>query len=221
MGNLKFLSSNTTISVSFVGYKTVEIPVGDRRVFEIRLEEDALLLEDVVVIGYGVQRKSDVTGAIAKINTTDIIENRSVARVEEALQGKTAGVQIITTSGAPGKDGYQGSWHKLNSGSVDPIILVDGLQVSDIGYLDPNNIESIEVLKDAASAAVTNPGGEWGRIETTRSGKRAGEGSFFYDFQYVLNGWPDSGSHGYCQYMDYIWLKPTLPKPSLIRNTME
>jgi len=85
---------NATIAVSYVGFKTTEIPVGDRRVFEITLQEDALFLEDVVVIGYGVQRKSDVTGAIAKINTDDI-ENRSVARVEEALQGKTAGYRLL------------------------------------------------------------------------------------------------------------------------------
>jgi len=197
---------NATISVSFVGYKTVEIPVGDRRVFEITLEEDALLLEDVVVIGYGVQRKSDVTGAIAKINTTDI-ENRSVARVEEALQGKTAGVQIITTSGAPGKGmDIRVRGISSNSGSVDPIILVDGLQVSDIGYLDPNNIESIEVLKDAASAAIYGAqAGNGAVLVTTRSGKRAGEGSFFYDFQYVLNDLakiPEVMNAS--QYMDYM-----------------
>jgi TonB-dependent SusC/RagA subfamily outer membrane receptor len=171
---------DATIAVSYVGFKTAEIPVGDRRVFEIILEEDALFLEDVVVIGYGVQRKSDVTGAIAKINTDDL-ENRSVARVEEALQGKTAGVQIITTSGAPGK-GMEIRVRGIssNSGSVDPIILVDGLQVSDMGYLDPNNIESIEVLKDASSAAIYGAqAGNGVVLVTTRSGKRrAKEDSF-------------------------------------------
>ncbi|NLD82198.1 MAG: TonB-dependent receptor plug domain-containing protein, partial [Smithella sp.] len=197
---------NATIAVSYVGFKTAEIPVGDRRVFEITLEEDALFLEDVVVIGYGVQRKSDVTGAIAKISTDDI-ENRSVARVEEALQGKTAGVQIITTSGAPGKGmDIRVRGISSNSGSVDPIILVDGLQVSDMGYLDPNNIESIEVLKDAASAAIYGAqAGNGVVLVTTRSGKRAGEGRIFYDFQYVLNDLakvPDVMNAS--QYMDYM-----------------
>ncbi|MDD4033159.1 MAG: carboxypeptidase-like regulatory domain-containing protein, partial [Bacteroidales bacterium] len=113
--------ANATLLITYVGFKTVEIPVGEQRVFNIVMEEDAKLLDDLVVIGYGVQRKSDVTGAIAKISTQDI-ENRSVSRIEEALQGKTAGVQIVTTSGAPGKGmDIRVRGISSNSNSVNPI----------------------------------------------------------------------------------------------------
>ncbi len=180
--------ANAVLLITYVGFKTVEMPVGEQRIFNIVMDEDAKLLDDVIVIGYGVQRKSDVTGAIAKISTQDI-ENRSVSRVEEALQGKTAGVQIVTTSGAPGKGmDIRVRGISSNSNSVNPIILVDGLQVSDLGYLDPNNIESIEVLKDAASAAIYGAqAGNGVVLVTTRTGKKATDGKVFYDFQYILN----------------------------------
>ena len=145
--------NNANISVSCIGYKTETFVVGSQSTYRVVLEEDAEFLEETVVVGYGVQRKSDVTGAISQVKAQDM-ENRSVADASQALQGKTSGVQIIQTSASPGSSGtIRVRGYSSNSAS-DPLIIVDGLQVTSINYLDPNVIESIEVLKDAASAAI-------------------------------------------------------------------
>jgi TonB-linked SusC/RagA family outer membrane protein len=112
------------------------------------------MLDEVVVVGYGVQKKSNVTGAIASIKSDDIV-NRSNETVGSALQGKLAGVQILNTSGAPGASStFRIRGFSSTVSSPDPLFIVDGLKVNDIDYLDPNGIESIEILKDAASAAI-------------------------------------------------------------------
>lgn len=137
-----------TLQVSCVGYTTVNVPVGNQTVFTIVLEEDSEFLEETVVIGYGVQRKSDVTGAIASVKDSDL-ENRTTADLAQALQGKAAGVQIINASGAPGaSSAIQIRGYSSNS-KTSPLMIVDGLKVNDISYLDPESIASIEILKDA------------------------------------------------------------------------
>lgn len=106
-----------------------------------------------MVVGYGVQRKSDLTGAISSVKTEDI-ENRSITRAEEALQGKTAGVQLVSTTAQPGTSPTIRIRGFSSNGTSDPLYVVDGLIVSDLSAVDPNNIKSMEVLKDAASAAI-------------------------------------------------------------------
>lgn len=145
---------NATLVVSFVGCKTQTIPVNGRSVIDIRMEEDTKLLDEVVVVGYGVQRKSDLTGAIASVDSDDI-KNLSTVDAGAALQGKAAGVQILNTSGAPGSGAsIRIRGYSSNSDKLGPLLIVDGLQVDNIQYLDPSMIESMEVLKDAASAAI-------------------------------------------------------------------
>ncbi|HEX3006227.1 MAG TPA: SusC/RagA family TonB-linked outer membrane protein [Bacteroidales bacterium] len=150
-------------------------------------------LEEVVVVGYGVQKKSNVTGAISQVKGEDI-ENRTITRAEEALQGKSAGVQIVNTSGAPGSSPTVRIRGVASNSSSDPLYVVDGLRVSNIGSIDPNNIESMEVLKDAASAAIY--GAEAGNgviLITTKKGKN-GTSKLSYDFQYSIqdiNNIPD------------------------------
>ena len=137
--------NNANLSVSCIGYKTETFVVGSQSSYRIILEEDNEFIEETVVIGYGVQRKSDVTGAISQVKAEDM-ENRSTNDAAQALQGKTSGVQIIQTSAAPGSSGtIRVRGYSSNSAS-DPLIIVDGLTVSSIDYLDPNLIESIEVL---------------------------------------------------------------------------
>lgn len=169
---------------SYIGYVTQEQKATPT--MKIILHEDNEMLDEVVVVGYGVQKKSDVTGAISKVGTGDI-KSRSITTVQQALQGKTSGVQILSTSAAPGASqtirirGYSSNY------SSDPLYVVDGLRVSDISNIDPNDIESMEVLKDAASAAIY--GAEAGNgvlLITTKRAKQGDSGTISYDFQFTL-----------------------------------
>ena len=141
----------------------------------------------MVVIGYGVQRKSDVTGSITSIKE-DVFQSRSVENAQQALQGKAPGVQVLSSSAAPGSSpsirirGFSSN----NSGASEPLYVVDGLKVSDISYLDPSSIESMEILKDGASAAIYGvEAGNGVILITTKKGKK-GEGRIFYDFTYGI-----------------------------------
>lgn len=152
--SLQVQSENSTLVVSFVGYKTQTIKLNGRNSLDIRLEEDSKLLDEVVVVGYGVQKKSDLTGSIASVNGDDI-QNLATVDAAAALQGKASGVQILNTSGAPGAGAsIRIRGYSSNSDQLGPLLIVDGLKVDNIQYLDPSMIESIEVLKDAASAAI-------------------------------------------------------------------
>ena len=146
--------AGATLSVSFIGYTTETVAVGNQSVINVTLQEDNEFLEETVVIGYGVQRKSDLTGAVASVRSEDLT-NRSTYTAAQALQGKAAGIQVINTSGAPGESSsIRVRGYSSNSGSIGPLLIVDGLKVDNIRYLDPSMIESMEVLKDAASAAI-------------------------------------------------------------------
>lgn len=187
-GKFKILApADAALVVSYIGYQTQMVSVSGRTAIAITLVEDAKKLEDIVIVGYGVQRKSDVTGAISSVKSEDL-ENRSITSVNQALAGKTSGVQVINTSGRPGASGsIRVRGFSSNSSSIGPLYIVDGLQMSDIGYLDPNNIESIEVLKDAASAAIYGAqAGNGVILVTTKSGHKADNGKIFYDMQYSV-----------------------------------
>ncbi|MDL2277193.1 TonB-dependent receptor [Parabacteroides sp. OttesenSCG-928-G07] len=178
---------NATLAFSYMGYVSQELAVNNRALINITLSEDLQALEEVVVIGYGVQRKSDVTGAISKVEAGDI-QNRSIVDANLALQGKTAGVQVLSASGAPGaQTDIRIRGISSNSGS-SPLYIVDGMQVRSINFIDPNNIESMEVLKDAASAAIYGAqAGNGVVIITTKKGSGSTQGTITYDGQYVFN----------------------------------
>lgn len=180
------ISPDAVIVVSCLGFVDQKKQVGDAAVLDFTIVEDSELLDDVVVIGYGVQKKSDVTGAISSVKG-DELANRSVETVQQALQGKVAGVQVYSGSAAPGSDpqirvrGISSN----SSGATNPLYVVDGLKVSSIGYLDPTMIESMEILKDGASAAIY--GAEAGNgvvLITTKQGAKGQDGHIFYDFSY-------------------------------------
>lgn len=169
---------------SYVGYSTQEIPV-IKSSLNVSLKEDTQTLNEVVVVGYGVQKKSSVTGSISQVKAEDM-ENRSVATVQSALQGKTSGVQVISSSAAPGETPTIRVRGYSSNVASDPLYVVDGVRLSDISGIDPNDIASIEVLKDAASAAIY--GAEAGNgviLITTKKGK-TGQGKVSYDFQYSI-----------------------------------
>ena len=177
--------SNATLVISYIGYTTETVKVGGRSFIDVVLKEDAQTLNDIVVIGYGVQKKSDLTGAVAQVKADDL-KNRSTTDAAAAIQGKAAGVQVLNSSGKPGAGAtIRVRGYSSNSSNIGPLLIVDGLQVSSIQYLDPSMIESMEVLKDAASAAIY--GAEAGNgvvLITTKSGKK-GQGTVTYNAKFT------------------------------------
>ena len=198
--------SNASLIYSCVGYATQTVAVAGRSVIDIVLAEDTEFLDETVVIGYGVQKKSDVTGAIASVKESDL-ENRTTTDVAQALQGKAAGVQIVNSSGAPGaSSAIQIRGYSSNSRTT-PLMIVDGLKVNDISYLDPETIASIEILKDAASAAIYGvEAGNGVVLVTTKSGQK-GSGRVFYNFQHTIQNVAHLPEMMNAQeYMDYMVL---------------
>ena len=176
--------AGSTISVSCIGYATQTAPVGSQSVFNFILEEDNEFLEETVVIGYGVQRKSDLTGSVASVRSDDL-QNRSVTDAAAALQGKASGVHVIT-NGSPGSGAdIRVRGYSSNSGNIGPLYIVDGLQVSSIQYLDPSLIESIEILKDAASAAIYGAQAGNGVILVTTKTGNEGTSSISYSSKFT------------------------------------
>ena len=188
-GNFEIrVAPGTTLEVSCIGYVTKRVAAANNMV--VVLEEDAEMLEETVVIGYGVVKKSDLSGSVASVRG-DELRSRASSNAATALQGKAAGVQIVNASGAPGKGaeirirGY--STNDTANGSLGPLLIVDGMKVDNIQYLDPDMIESMEILKDAASAAIYGVrAGNGVVLITTRSGKK-GEGKVFYNGQFQLS----------------------------------
>ena len=180
--------AGANINVSCIGYADQTVPVGNQSVFNFVLVEDTEFLDETVVIGYGVQKKSDLTGAVASVGEAEFA-NRSTSDAAAALMGKAAGIQILTSSGAPGGDSQiRVRGYSSNSGNIGPLLIVDGLKVDNIQYLDPEMIESMEILKDAASAAIY--GAEAGNgvvLITTKTGKNVRDGRVFYNAQFGLS----------------------------------
>src|SRR5690554_1661893 len=140
--------SNSILVFSFIGMQTQEIEVGNRPVINVVMSDDFTDLDELVVIGYGVQRRALVTGANVNVGGDQIAEMRTSTAME-ALQGVTPGVQITRNHGAPGA-GTKVTIRGLGTvGTADPLYIVDGVAVSNINYLNSSDIESIDVLKDA------------------------------------------------------------------------
>lgn len=169
------------LEFSFIGLATQTV-TADRTSINVVMEPDQNFLEETVVVGYGVQRKSDITGAISSVKAEDL-ENRSVTDVQSSLQGKTAGVQLISLSGAPGSESSMRIRGYSSNSSSDPLYVVDGLRMKSISQLDPNDIESMEVLKDAASAAIYGAQAGNGVVLITTKKATQGRRVIRYDLQ--------------------------------------
>ncbi|GHU59254.1 SusC/RagA family TonB-linked outer membrane protein [Bacteroidia bacterium] len=171
-------AGNTVLQVSYIGYVTQTVNATGNGALRIVLKEDSQALDEVVVVGYGIQKKSDLTGSVSKV-TAEEFQNTPVPSVEMALQGRAAGVMIMSQSGAPGSGT---SIRVRGVGSVndanDPLYVVDGIPVRDINYLSPSDIASIEILKDASATAIYGSRASNGvvLITTTRGN---GEGETF------------------------------------------
>ncbi len=180
--------SNATLVFSFIGFTTQEVPVQGRSVIDVALQDDAMELGEVVAVGYGTVKKSDLTGSVASVGA-DALKNRATSDAAAALQGKAAGVQILSNSGAPGTGAeIRVRGMSSNSGNLGPLMIVDGLKVDNIQYLDPEMIESMEILKDAASAAIYGAqAGNGVVLITTKNGSKAKDGTIFYNGQWQLS----------------------------------
>ncbi|MBQ3070531.1 MAG: TonB-dependent receptor [Tidjanibacter sp.] len=152
--SLKIPAEATTFEVTYIGYKKQVVTIGARTAFPIRLEEDAVGMDEVVVIGYGTSKRGNLSGSVTKIDA-EVLENRDASNIATALQGILTGVEVRTTSGEPGSEvsiRVRGS-ASVNAES-EPLYVVDGIPVDNISDLNASDIQSIEVLKDASSAAI-------------------------------------------------------------------
>jgi TonB-linked SusC/RagA family outer membrane protein len=167
--------ANATLSFTFVGFQTRKIPVNGETVINVKMQSSTEDLKEVVIVGYGTMRKSDVTGSVGKVNVGDL---RKVTTIDaaKALQGRVAGVNVMANSGSPGsgvKIRIRGIGTINNS---DPLYVVDGFPMGDISHIAPTDIESMEVLKDASATAIYGSRGANGVILVkTRSGSKSGK----------------------------------------------
>ncbi len=179
--------ANGTITISFVGMGEKEEVVNGRTSINVTLTAEDEQLDEVVVVGYGVQRKSDLTGALASVKVDDAIKSMPVARITDALQGRMAGVSIVNTSGQPGSSASI-RVRGMNSikGDGNPLVVIDGFIGGDMSSLNPADIASVEVLKDASAAAVY--------------GSRAASGVILVTTKKVNKGAPQVTYNGYVNF---------------------
>ena len=198
-------NNNATLVITYIGYTTETVKVSGRTNISVTLQEDAQTLNDVVVIGYGVQKKSDLTGSVASVKTDDL-KNLSTSDAAAALQGKVSGINVLTNASPGSAADIRVRGYSSNSQNIAPLYIVDGLQVSSIQYLDPQMIESIEILKDAASAAIY--GAEAGNgvvLVTTKKGDE-GKVSVSYTGRATLQNFtrrPLMNRDSFIKYMTY------------------
>ena len=160
--------ANATLVFSYIGYQTQKIAVGGKTKIDVKLAEDSQLLQEVVVVGYGVQRKSDLTGAVASVKAADALKNTPTGNVSDALQGRMAGVSVLSGSGNPTEDNTI-RVRGINSITAEtgPLVVIDGFIGGSLQSLNPSDIQSIEVLKDASATAVYGSRGANGVILVT------------------------------------------------------
>jgi TonB-linked SusC/RagA family outer membrane protein len=208
-------NANAVLIFSFVGYEKQQVPVGTKTTFNIALSVDRNALNEVVVVGYGIQKKSDLTGAVATIKSDDI-KQLPIATLQEGLQGRVAGVQVAQTSGAPGANltvRIRGS-NSIQYGN-DPLYVIDGFPISassgtgnvgasgnfgqnqgtsPLAFINPEDIESITVLKDASATAIYGARGANGVVIVTTKKGQSGKTQINYDMYYgaqqVMNKLP-------------------------------
>ncbi|PSR54963.1 SusC/RagA family TonB-linked outer membrane protein [Adhaeribacter arboris] len=189
-------NGNGTLVISFIGYQTKEVPINNQATINVTLAPDTKALEEVVVIGYGTQRKSDLTGAVATVKAEQLQE-RPAPSLNQALAGRMAGVQVNNNSGRPGgrTTVRVRGFSSINS-SNNPLYVVDGVMLPQgnqaqfsnaIDYINPNDIVSVEVLKDASSTAIYGARGANGVILVTTKRGRSGDGQVTYNVDFGVN----------------------------------
>ena len=198
------VSPGAVLEISYIGYLTAETSVQNREIFSIVLKEDTQRLDEVVVVGFGTQKKVNLTGSVSSVSAKEL-EERPQPNVQNMIQGKIPGLQIVSNSAQPGRD--SGSITIRGKGSFgassDPLILIDGI-VGSLSALAPDDIESISVLKDAASAAIYGARAANGVILVTTKKGKSGKAQVSYSFNY---GWQQA-----TELSDQIWESATYMK---------
>jgi TonB-dependent starch-binding outer membrane protein SusC len=172
------------LQISYIGYVTQKVQINGMAVVDVALSSDIQTLSEIVVVGYGQQRKSDITGSISSVKGRELVQ-LPLQRVDQALQGRAAGVLVLNTAGAPGAltTIRVRGMNSINGGN-NALIVVDGLQGANLNSINPNDIESIEILKDASATAIYGSRGANGVILiTTKTGKK-GKPVIDYSFSY-------------------------------------
>lgn len=178
--------ADAVLSISYIGFKSQDVAVKGQKILKIVLQEDSETLDEVVVVGYGVQKKSVVTASIAKVSSEDL-EGKAPVRIDNALKGMAAGVDVTSASGQPGDSPRVRIRGIGTINNSDPLYIVDGMPIGGgIDFVNPNDIESIEVLKDAASGAIYGARAANGVILVTTKKGKIGKAQINYNFSY---GW--------------------------------
>ncbi len=183
-------ATQPVLVVSYIGYQNLEVPVGNRASIEVTLQEDARIMDEVVVVGYGTQKKANLTGAVSQV-TSEVLENRPITNVTSGLQGTLPGVTITRPNGggAPGNNAGTirirglGTWH-----DAQPLVVIDGIisSATNLNILNPSDIESVSVLKDAASSSIYGVRGANGVIVVTTKKGATGKPSIDYNAYFGL-----------------------------------
>ena len=200
-------SPNETLVISYLGYATQEIRVGSRTRIDVTLEPQANLIEDLVVVGYGVQKRVNVTGAVSSVNYAKEAESRPVTSTAQLLQGMNAGLMVSQTSGQPGQEGMLMRIRGIGTlNNSAPLVIVDGFE-SSIANVSPDDIESVSVLKDAASCAIYGNRGANGvvLVTTKTGGGNAGKFNISYNGMVAFNR-PANHFELISNYADYMEL---------------
>ena len=188
--SLNVSSANATLKFSYIGYEEQQIKIQGRNVINVKMNEETRNLDEVVVVGYGVQRKSDLTGAISSINAAETLKKMPAAQIADLLQGRIAGLSIVNSSGAAGATPTL-RVRGVNSIKADggPLVVIDGFPGGNLSAINPADIKSIEVLKDASSTAIYGSRGANGVILITTKSPKEGKLSVDYN-GYVVAGTP-------------------------------
>lgn len=183
---LNNIPQSAVLVVSYIGYITREVPVGQQQSLRIVLKEDLQTLDEVVVVGYGTMKKSDITGAISSVSE-EKIARQAVANVSSALQGLATGVSVTSSSGSPGSAATIRIRGVGTVNDAEPLFVVDGMPVTDINYLNTSDIQSMEVLKDASASAIYGSRGANGVILITTKKGAVGKTTVTFDAYWSMN----------------------------------
>ncbi|MGQ1888845.1 TonB-dependent receptor [Thermophagus sp. OGC60D27] len=217
LGTITDMDGNYTLSVpanaevlvySFVGMKTLEVPIGGRAQIDVTMMKDFVGLEEVVVVGYSAQKKSTLTGAVSPVNVGDLGKRR-VAELGQALQGQVAGVQVTQSTGAPGDEINIRIRGEGTIGNNNPLYVIDGVPTRELTFLNPADIESMTVLKDASAAAIYGSRASAGVIIITTKSGSEGESKFdigYYRGVQVATNLPDMlNAEQYMEVVEKAW----------------
>ena len=196
---------NATLVVSYLGYTTVEVPVNGRAQIAVTMEEDALALEETVVVGYGVQKKVNLTGSVSAVDFDKVsTKSRPMVNATQALTDASPGLQIMQGRGMPGDEAISMNIRGIGTlNSSGPLVLVDGVEAG-INSVNPSDIANVSILKDAASCAIYGNRGANGVIlVTTKSGSKDGKVSVSYDANFAYSE-PFKVIHTISSYVDYM-----------------